>query len=50
MALLNESTAIDLHSFFQDDPSLGKLLLKDVKFTGRNLGKGSFGSVEEVSE
>ena len=34
---------------FQSDQELQKLLLTGVKPTGKSLGSGSFGSVEEVS-
>ena len=32
----------------QNDPNLGQFILRDVRPTGRQLGVGSYGSVEEV--
>ena len=32
----------------QNDANLGQFILRDVRPTGRQLGVGSYGSVEEV--
>ena len=45
MALEHENLA---HSF-QNDQTLQKLVLADVRPTGKTLGTGSYGHVEEVS-
>lgn len=39
----------DLAKAFNNDPVLQKFVLTDVTATGRILGNGCFGSVEEVS-
>ena len=33
----------------QNEPNLGQFIMRDVKPTGRQLGVGSYGSVEEVT-
>ena len=35
-------------SFLRDHPELRPFVLSDVRLTGRNIGAGSYGSVEEV--
>ena len=35
-------------SFLRDHPELRQLVLNDVRLTGRSIGAGSYGSVEEV--
>ncbi len=39
----------DIGQAFMDDPDLRKFILNDVTPTGRVLGTGSYGLVEEVS-
>ena len=33
----------------QNDPNLGQFIMRDARPTGRQLGIGSYGSVEEVT-
>ena len=40
---------IDLGQAFRNNRQLQQFVLNDVTTTGRKLGTGSFGSVEEVS-
>ena len=40
----------DLRQAFRTDRQLQRFMLTDVTFTGRVLGTGSYGSVEEVSQ
>ena len=40
---------MDITQAFNNNPKLQQFLMTDVTYTGRVLGKGSFGSVVEVN-